>query len=444
MRGRVPVRRDGIEFPIDEAALDNPLLEEQYEMNSSGSSGTAGSRSFTDLTLLAHEAAHYSVHFQAHGVGQRPIVVWGPVPPALLGLAGTLRFSKIGRPIQWFSPTSFRHGLQGLRGRLLVTLTMVIAAFAGRRFPWPKYVPAEDSIVMARYFSEMVRRGQPIVAQITASAATRMCLAARDAGLDLSGTLLRVGGEPYTAAKAAVISSVGARGFSGYHASELGLAGQSCAAPGAALDDLHMAIDKFHIYARDKAIDEIGTTVPALVFTTLHPNCRKIMFNAECGDYGFLDERACACLIGELGYTTHLTGIHGYDKMTSEGVTFMGSDLSRLVEEVLPARFGGGPTDYQLAEDEDRNGIPHVSVVVAPGVGVVDEEAVVTTVLETLQSFDGPNRGPGMAERWRQGRTLRVVRREPFAAGGRKVLPLHIMTAARPHTDTTEATFPET
>ena len=39
MRGRIPVRREGLEFLVDEAALDNPLLEEHYEMKSSGSTG---------------------------------------------------------------------------------------------------------------------------------------------------------------------------------------------------------------------------------------------------------------------------------------------------------------------------------------------------------------------------------------------------------------------
>ena len=143
----------------------------------------------------------------------------------------------------------------------------------------------------------------------------------------------------------------------------------------------------------------------------------------DLDDTGFLEERDCGCLIGELGFRTHVRGIHGYDKMTSEGVTFMGSDLFKLVEEVLPAQFGGGPTDYQLAEEEDENGIPHVSIVVAPTVGTLDEEAVIATVLETLGGLDGPARGPWMAERWRQGGTLRVVRRQPSSQGGRRLQP---------------------
>jgi hypothetical protein len=311
-----------------------------------------------------------------------------------------------------------------------VLYTIIVAFLAGRRMRWPQYVPTEESLTIARYLAEMSGRGRPAAVQMTASAATRTCLVARENGLDLSGTLFRVGGEPYTAAKAAVIESAGAKAFSGYMASELGLAGGGCAEPGAAVDDLHLVTDKFHVYSRDKVVDASGATVPALIYTTLHPNCRKIMLNAESGDYGVLEDRDCRCLIGQLGYRTHVRGIHGYDKMTSEGVTFMGSDLFKLVEEVLPQRFGGAPTDYQLAEEEDDNGLPHVSIVVAPDVGEVDEEAIVAAVLGALGGLDGPARGPWMAERWRQGGTLRVVRRVPSSSGGRKVLPLHLSSRA--------------
>ena len=436
MRGREPVRREGLEFQIDESGLDNPLLEAQYELTSSGSTGNAGSRSFTDLTLLGHEAAHYRVHFEAQGVPESsPVVVWGPVPPTLLGLAGCVRFAKIGRIAAWFSPTRFPGGRQGLRGRALVAYTILVSILAGNRIPWPQYVPAEDSLTIAHTLAKLCRQGKAPAIQITASAATRVCLAARENRLDLTGTSMRVGGEPYTEAKAAVIKASGAKAFPGYHASELGLAGQGCATPNAPLDDLHLVTDKFLVYARDKAINTAGDTVPALVYTTLHPNCRKIMLNAESGDYGTLEERACGCLIGDLGFRTHLTGLHGYDKMTSEGVTFMGSDLFQLVEQVLPAAFGGSTTDYQLAEEEDDQGLPKVSIVIAPAVGVVDEDAVIATVLKSLQVLDGPDRGPVMAERWRQSQTLRVVRREPFIAGGRKVLPLHLISRTQQEVD---------
>ncbi len=62
-------------------------------------------------------------------------------------------------------------------------------------------------------------------------------------------------------------------------------------------------------------------------------------------------------------------------------MNFLGPDLLALLEEVLPARFGGAPTDYQLAEREDE-ALPWIEVVVAPRLGRVDEQELTTAVLD--------------------------------------------------------------
>jgi hypothetical protein len=104
-------------------------------------------------------------------------------------------------------------------------------------------------------------------------------------------------------------------------------------------------------------------------------------------------------------------------------VTFLGTELLRLVEEVLPARFGGHPTDYQLVEEEE-GGLSKVKIIVNPRVGSISEEAVVDTVLQVLHSYPG---GGVMTDKWRQGKTLRVVRKEPYVTRSAKILPLHIL-----------------
>ena len=47
-----------------------------------------------------------------------------------------------------------------------------------------------------------------------------------------------------------------------------------------------------------------------------------------------------------------------------------------------------------------------------------------------------PSHGPAyrglMADVWRQGEVLRVVRREPYATESAKILPLHILRAGKP------------
>jgi hypothetical protein len=50
-------------------------------------------------------------------------------------------------------------------------------------------------------------------------------------------------------------------------------------------------------------------------------------------------------------------------------MTFLDTDVIRVLEEILPARFGGGPADYQLVEDERADGQPCLRLV-----GDLDEE----------------------------------------------------------------------
>ena len=432
LKRRQPVKRPGLEFRVDPRSLDNPLLVGQYEVQSSGSRG-AGSRSFTDLTLLAHEGAYYCLLLDAHGVRGRPVAIWGPEPPSFWGVNSWLRHAKAGNPPQrWFTPTRTQRRWERVRGSFVVLYTLAIARTAGKRFPWPRFVSQDQPLPIASWLAEMKARGQPALLDTSASSATRVALLAKERGLDIAGTVFRTGGEPLTPAKAAAIAAAGGRAINGYAATELGVAGLGCAAP-SELDDLHLVTDKVVVQARDKQVGEAGASVPALFFTTVLLNCRKVLINAESGDYGRLEVRDCGCPLGEVGFSTHVLGLHGYDKLTSTGVSFQGSDLYDLVEQVLPARFGGDPLDYQLAEEEDEHGVPRVDIVIAPRVGTVDEDEVVETILKALSGYDRRDRGPLMASQWRQTGTLRVVRREPYAAGGRKVLPLHILdaTAAR-------------
>jgi hypothetical protein len=260
----------------------------------------------------------------------------------------------------------------------------------------------------------------------------RVCLAAESSGIDISGTLFNVGGEPFTPGKATVLADAGALVAPLYGATELGIAGVGCGVP-ATIDDLHLATDRLFVSSHMRAVDDSGATIPVLVYTTLSTNCRKLMINAEIGDYGHLEERDCGCPLGAAGLNTHLTGLHGYDKLTSDGVTFLGNQLYTLLEEILPSRFGGTPIDYQLAEEEDEHGIAQVSIVVAPRVGHLDEVEIVEFTLNWLRTaYYQRQRGPLMAETWRNGNTLRVIRREPHSPGGRKVLPLHIVSPVQP------------
>jgi phenylacetate-coenzyme A ligase PaaK-like adenylate-forming protein len=204
---------------------------------------------------------------------------------------------------------------------------------------------------------------------------------------------------------------------------EAGRMGVGCASP-AATDDVHLLTDKLGFIQRQRDVPVTGASVPALFVSTLRTTCRKVMINVEIGDYGVLERRDCGCAAGELGLSLHLHGIRSHDKLTSEGMHFMGNELVELVEEVLPARFGGAVGDYQIVEEE-RDGLASISIVVRPEVGAIDEPALVELLLEHVRR--GPSYKKMMTTFLADGHTVRVVRGRPHATRAAKVPPLHIV-----------------
>jgi hypothetical protein len=354
--------------------------------------------------------------------------VWRAAPPGAAGIGTVLGFAKVGKPVErWFSHNRLvpRQGI--VKDVVFTAYTVAASRASPMRLPWPEYVPVSEAGRVARWVAEKRRARKPALLNTTASSGVRVAVAAEELGLDISGSFFRLGGEPFTQAKADAIARTGASAVANYSMSELGRVGVACAAP-AALDDLHVATDHLAVIQRERPVGA-NASVPALLFTTLRPNAPKLMLNVESDDYATLVQRDCGCLLGELGFRTHVHGVRSYEKLTSEGMTFVGSDVIALLDDVLPTRFGGRPTDYQLVEEE-VDGFAKVGIVVSPTVGELDEGAVIRAVLEALSA--GPGYKGMMADVWRSGETLRVVRREPYATAAGKILPLHVVDRVEP------------
>lgn len=419
-KGRVPIRRAGEDIATGRGAFDNPLLTRHYETQSSGSRG-APTRLIIDLELLAHEAAYENVFLRSFGLTDRPKGLWHPAPPGSAGLKLVLRLARLGQPVErWFSqtPVSFR---DDRRHAVFVHAMRLASRLHGRPLARPEHVHLDDAATVAAWLAQCAARGTPAFLSATTSSAVRACQAAVARGLDIRGTFIRASGEPLTPGKLRAITAAGCDVHCHYAMAEVSRIAIACARPGQA-DDVHVALDKVALLERPVALPG-GSTVDALMLTTLHWSVPKIMINVELGDHGVLTRRSCGCPWDALGFTQHLHTIRSYEKLVSEGMHFVGADLTTLVDEVLPSRFGGDATDYQFTEVE-RGGLTRVELCVDPRLGPLDERAVEDAVLESLGGRDAASRM--MAGVWDDGRTLRVVRRKPRATRTGKIHVLYV------------------
>jgi hypothetical protein len=417
-KGRRPIERAGLSIDPEPGQFSNPLISVHLPGSTSGSTG-APRRIAVDLDILEYETAYRCMFLDSFKLWGRPYALWRVVPPSASGIGNAYRQVKVGEPVaRWFNPYRRRRDLEDLQFALFTTFSVRAGRLLGAGLRPPEYCPPGDAGRIARWLAECRVEGRPAVLDTQAALGVRVCLAAIEEGLDISGTFMRFGGEPFTAAKAEIVARAGVRAVCHYTMGEAGRVGVACA-DAAVPDDVHFLSDKLAVVPQEVPG---GDGLSALSYTSFLPSAPKLLLNVESGDCAELEERDCDCAFGQLGMRLHLHGIHSFEKLTSEGNHFLGSDLIALVEKVLPARFGGAPTDYQVVEEEVA-GLPKVSIVVRQQVGPVADADVVATVISFLSSVP---RNRLMAGVWAQSDTLRVVRRDPHATRTGKIPSLRI------------------
>ena len=111
----------------------------------------------------------------------------------------------------------------------------------------------------------------------------------------------------------------------------------------------------------------------ALYLTSLRPTTPFALLNVNFGDEGVLEPRDCGCPLQALGWMAHLHTIRSFEKLTAGGTSLLDVDIARILDELLPGRFGGRSADYQLVED--AAGAPRLHLLVHPDVGPLDARA---------------------------------------------------------------------
>jgi hypothetical protein len=241
-------------------------------------------------------------------------------------------------------------------------------------------------------------------------------------GVDISGSWFTLQGEPITPAAIDTVRKAGCRSIARYGTMEVGAIAYGCP-HGEHADDMHLVANMHGLIQAGESGAKYGLPSKAVLITSLHAQAPFVMLNLSMGDEADLSDRVCGCPLEAAGWTKHVWNVRSFEKLTGGGVTLHGTDVIRVLSEVLPGKFGGVQTDYQLAEKLGADGEAMLELVVHPRLGDLPSAAIAKEFLDALSRSDSDSM---MIQRWRDAGTLQVVRREPAITQAGKIQYLHV------------------
>jgi hypothetical protein len=386
--------------------------------------GTSGSRGVptpvpADLAFIRDRAVNSLVVLaERGGLGWRHATWSVPGADALVPI---LRLAAAGTPpVRWFALLAAT--ARGLHPRYRWSERVLSGAWriAGLSSLRPVPAPLEAPGPILRWMAETRRAGATPHLYALVSPVVRLCQAALAAGQDLAGVQFTVTGEPLTPARLAAIHRAGAEARPTYASTEAGAIGEGCLRREGA-DDVHVLGDRVAVVQPGDDRGPLPRT--ALLVSSVRQVGPFLFLNVSLGDQADMVARGCGCPLEAIGWTMHLRAIRSHEKLTAWGMSLLDSDVVRVLEEALPARFGGGPTHYQLVEDAADDGTPRLRLLVHPAVGPVEPAAVAAAFLDAIAPGRGAERVASLL--WDQARTLGVERRPPLAGASGKIHHLH-------------------
>jgi len=432
-KGKIPVVRNGLNFLCQTEMFDNPFLSFAYEV-SSGATRSAGTRIRIDFDYLFQRSLYDAFLLYTHGCLTAPVANWFPVFPGAPGINSSLRFAHIGNPVRrWFSQVAEDRIRVNWEKRWGLKLIFGIHRLYGCPLAEPEFVGLNDAHIVAEWAAQAVQETGRCVVYTFAASAVRVCAAAADANLDITGARFLVTGEPLTPYKKREIEAVGGLAVPVYGISEAGVIAAGCNQPHSSSDCCHLYKDTTAIVSHRTMVSHLEESLDAFLFTSLLYEAPKLLLNVGMGDFGNVTVEPCDCEFGRIGFDAKLSGIRSYEKLTGEGVTFVDTDFIQVIEKELPERYGGRSTDYQLVEVEDEHGLTRLRLLVSPKVGEIDEQELAGRFMAFLKKAEDQGWAEAGTEMWKQSQILQVRREFPLPTVSGKILPFHLSKRNAPN-----------
>jgi hypothetical protein len=343
LRGARPTVRGSTTIQVRLDRLVNPRVADGLLMQRGARNRVTGIR--LDEQSLLDYAVHESVYLHATGSDRRVRAQWAE--PGSSTFSYLMRCTVAGqRWDRWFSqldPSAGDHDRYMWSARCLHWMSLL----AQRPIPAPEYAPIEHPDCVLDWAARTLGRGQAPDIVTYPSSAIRLAECAAARGVRLDGLRFTLRGEAVTPARLRAMEDTGAEAIVTYNAHEAGNLARGCL-DRAEADEVHLLDDLHVIVQPGSEGPRLGMRPNTLLLSSLNLTFRFFLITAYFGDEGIVSSRQCGCPWQEVGWTTHIHNVRSYEKMTAGGMTFVDRDLARILEEVLPRQFGGGPLDYQL------------------------------------------------------------------------------------------------
>lgn len=422
LKGRNPIKRNGVEYHVSDSDFNNPNLN-SFMMGQSGGSTGAPTHTRIDLDHITQNTRITNLIWGLNGIGDSPIANWFGMMPITPGYTTGLRLARSGYKLdKFYSPTRTSIASPRWLFTIMSYFLVLMVRFQGRYFPFPEYVPLNDPLPIAKWIASSLHEHGKCVLICSPSKAVRVCLSAEKHGLSLQGLNIHLGGEPMSEAKAKIMKRSGATTVERYTFNEVGALAQNCLNPSHSGDMHHLS---HHSAIIQRPIEILDQTVNAFCVTSLHPTGPKMLLNALTDDYGEMQMADCGCPLHEIGFQHQISNVHSYRKLSTEGTTLVGSDIIHILETILPDKFGGSLLDYQLIEQEDSNGLTRLYLYVDPSVSVTDNQSLVEGFLVALKDSHGSAKLA--QEEFRQASTIQIRRQAPILTARGKYTPIRTL-----------------